>query len=250
MAYVLLLENFGKKICSKQVVECDCKFPSLLPLIPVQSSRKRAQNNIATNPGEFQKLGTKRYQSDNLSFEFKITVLESLILNSSTKSGSPAVLCERFPSECIRSICVGGAALSRSQPRHCEARPGHWGVTECARLLLLLLCSATGQGSHWVLSASGAAARGSPEHAEGKGALSVQSWASSAVSLLLLLPFPPSQSVILAPQSNCHTVNLLSPLLQLGSATEWMDCFQKSIAIWEHISFLCAGSWVKKNPDT
>lgn len=77
MAYVLLLENFGKKICSTQVVERDCKLPSLLSLIPMQSSRKRAQNNIAINPGEFQKLGTKRYQSDKLSFEFKITILET-----------------------------------------------------------------------------------------------------------------------------------------------------------------------------
>lgn len=96
MAYVLLLEKFGKKICSKQVVECDCKLPSLLSLMPMQSSRKRAQNNIATSPGEFQKLGTKRYQSDKLSFEFKIILLEMLILNSRTKSDSTAV-----PSECF-----------------------------------------------------------------------------------------------------------------------------------------------------
>lgn len=110
MAYVLLLENFGKKICSKQVVECDCKLPSLLSLIPMQSSGKHAQSNIATSLGEFQKLGTKRYQSDKLSFEFKIFILEMLILNSRIKSGSAAVLSERFPSECIRSISVSGMA--------------------------------------------------------------------------------------------------------------------------------------------
>lgn len=78
-----------------------------------------------------------------------------------------------------------------------------------------------------------------------KGALSLQSWASSAVSLLLLLPFLPSPER--DPSStNCHTVKLLSPLLQLGSAAEGMDYFQQSISIWEHISFWCAGSWVLK----
>lgn len=100
-----------EKICSKQVVECDCKLPSLLSLIPMQSSGKHAQNNIATNPGEFQKSGTKRYQSDKLSLEFKIIILETLILNSRTKSDSTAVLSERFPSECVRSICVCGTAI-------------------------------------------------------------------------------------------------------------------------------------------
>lgn len=60
---------------------------------------------------EFQKLGTKRYQSDKLSFEFKIIILETLILNSRTKSDSTAVLSGYFPSECVRSICVCGMAL-------------------------------------------------------------------------------------------------------------------------------------------
>lgn len=141
MAYVLLLENFGKKICSKQVVECDCKLPSLLSLIPMQSSGKHAQSNIATSLGEFQKLGTKRYQSDKLSFEFKIFILEMLILNSRMKSGSTAVLSERFPSECIRSISVSGMALvvlwGQAWALRCDR--------DCA-WLLLLLCSAHGQG--------------------------------------------------------------------------------------------------------
>lgn len=241
MAYVLLLENFGKKIYSKQVVECDCKLPSLLSLIPVQSSWKRAQNNIATNPGEFQKLGTKRYQSDKLSFDFKITILESLILNSRTKSDSPAVLSERFPSECLRSVCVCGAAL---EPFPAGARSGlsaevwHTVLGCCAVFTRGRALSAQ---CHWSCSP-----RGTPEHAEGKGALSVQSWASSAVSLLLLLPFLPSpecdsSSTIKLP----HSQPTVSP--SAAGACYWgMDYFQKSIAIWEHISFLCAGSWVKK----
>lgn len=103
-----------KKICSK--------LPSLLSLILMQTTGKRAQNNIATNPGEFQKLGTKRYQSDKLSFEPKIIILETLILNSRTKSDSTALLSEGFPSECVRSVCVCGWPSSCSQPR-CEARP-------------------------------------------------------------------------------------------------------------------------------
>lgn len=94
-------------------------------------------------------------------------------------------------------------------------------------------------------SVSRALGQDTPAHAEGKGALSLQSWASSAVSLLLLLPFLPSPER--DPSStNCHTVKLLSPLLQLGSAAEGMDYFQQSISIWEHISFWCAGSWVLK----
>lgn len=80
---------------------------------------------------------------------------------------------------------------------------------------------------------------------ERTGSLSLQSWASFACLCCFCCLSSPAQSLILAPQSNCHTVNLLSPLLQLGSATEWMDYFQKSIGIWEHISFRCAGSWVE-----
>ncbi|KAF2977349.1 hypothetical protein EK904_006256 [Melospiza melodia maxima] len=94
-----------KKFC-KNAEEFTKKYGEKRP-----SSGKHAQNNIATNPGEFQKSGTKRYQSDKLSFEFKIIILETLILNSRTKSDSTAVLSERFPSECVRSICVCGRAL-------------------------------------------------------------------------------------------------------------------------------------------
>lgn len=232
-----------KKICSKQVEECDCKLPSLLSLILMQTTGKRAQNNIATNPGEFQKLGTKRYQSDKLSLEPKIIILETLILNSRTKSDSTALLSEGFPSECVRSVCVCGMALELFPA---PLRGQAWAI-RCDRACLAAAAAVfntRGRDLGSVQCQSSFSGQGTPARAEGKGAPSLQSWASSAVSLLLLLPFLPSQSVILAPQSNCHTVNLLSPLLQLGSATEGMDYFQKSISIWEHISFWCAGSWV------
>lgn len=132
MAYVLLLENLGKIISSKQVVECDCKFPSLLSLILMQSTGKHAQNNIATNPGEFQKLGTKRYQSDKLSFEPKIIILETLILNSRSKSDGTAVLSAGFPSECVRSVCVCGMAL---EPFPAPLRGQAWAI-RCDRVCL------------------------------------------------------------------------------------------------------------------
>lgn len=117
-------KTLEKKICSKPVVECDCKLPSLLSLIPMQSSRKCAQNNIATSPGEFQKLGTKRYQSDKLSFEFKIIILEMLILNSRTKSGSAAVLSEHFSLRMHQEHqCLWDGPWAVSSPG-AAARPG------------------------------------------------------------------------------------------------------------------------------
>lgn len=113
-------------------MECYCKLPSLLSLIPMQSSGKCAQNNIATSPGEFQKLGTKGYQSDKLSF--KIIILEMLILNSRIKSGSTAVLSERFPSECSRSISVCGMALEPF-PAPAPLRGRAWAI-RCDRVCL------------------------------------------------------------------------------------------------------------------
>lgn len=55
--------------------------------------------------------GPRGTKVTKLSFEFKIIILETLILNSRTKSDSTAVLSERFPSECVRSISVCGRAL-------------------------------------------------------------------------------------------------------------------------------------------
>lgn len=107
----------------------------------MQSSGKCAQNNIATSPGEFQKLGTKGYQSDKLSF--KILILEMLILNSRIKSGSTAVLSERFPSECIRSISVCGMALEPF-PAPVPLRGQAWAI-RCDRVCLAAAAAAVFQ---------------------------------------------------------------------------------------------------------
>lgn len=233
-------KTLGKKICSKQVVECDCKPPSLLPLIPMQSSRKHAQNNIATTPGEFQKLGTKRYQSGKLSFEFKTVILETLILNLRTKSDSPAVLSERFPSECGRSICVCGTQTP-------ALRGQAWAIRCDSDSVAAAAVINTGAG-HWVSAECSVPAELHPLLRMLKEREPVLFRAEHPLPCLCCFCClsSPAQSTIWAPQSNCHTVNLLSPLLQLASATVWMGYFQKSIDIWEHISFLCAGSWVKK----
>lgn len=166
-----------------------------------------------------------------------------LILNWRTNSDSTAVISEHFPSECVRSICVCGVAL---EPFPALALPGQAWVLRGGRVCLAAAAAVlnTGQGSERVLSVSGAASPGALLRMlkEREPFL----FRAQHPLLCLCCLSSPAQSVILAPQSNCHTVNLLSPLLQLGSATEWMDYFQKSIGIWEHISFLCAGSWVKK----
>lgn len=60
-------KTLEKKFRSKGVVECDYKLLSLLFVIAVQSSQgKRAQNDMAASLEAFQKLGTKRYQSEKL----------------------------------------------------------------------------------------------------------------------------------------------------------------------------------------
>lgn len=183
----------------------------------MQSSGKCAQNNIATSPGEFQKLGTKRYQSDKLSFEFKIIILERLILNS----GSAAVLSLNvFPQNASGASVFAGWPLCPSQPRPGLSNKVWQSVLGCC------CCVPTRGRGFSECSVSVELHRavwlpwGTPVHAEGREPFLFRAEHPLLCLCCLCCLSSPPQSVIVAPQSNCHTVNLLSPLLQLGSATE------------------------------
>lgn len=197
---------------------------------------------------------------DKLSFEFKIIILETLILNSRTKSDSTAVLSERFPSECVRSICVCGRALELL-PAPAWLRGQAWAITECA-WLLLLLCSAHGAGplvsvqcqcSSSALSGRAVLQlpRGTPAHAEGKEREPFPSELSIlCLSLLLLLPFLPSperdpSSTVKLP----HSQPALSP--SAAGVCYWVNGLFPEIHryLGAHIVSMCRKlSW--NNPDT
>lgn len=116
MAYVLLLGNFGKKkICSKQVVEYDCKLPSLLSLIlsrVLGNVHRTTLQPIQESSRNWGPRGTKVVTNCLLSlksFFWKHSLwIQELSL--------PALLSSLkvFPQD-ASGVCVCGTALLRGQ---------------------------------------------------------------------------------------------------------------------------------------